>query len=454
MGSFVFGILVAALVLTSAACETSSLWSVPPNAGIAATAPDITAPDITATERLSIADYPTIQAALDANPGRVLHVPSGDHLISEKIRIYHNESGLEGPGRIVQTQFDQPIIEIEGAKRVLIRDLTLTRPEQSCETHNEGILAIKSADLYCLRVKVINNRTHSAAVALRECDGASIRDCLIENYMRVSVDDRTANPDWGYAFNCTDGTGISVVSSQRILIDGCSIIERNFVPTRELQQKHRLGEFVHRNPQKGAIVSQQLWDAGYTENWQQGSGIIITSPDVSRQNRIVNNQITNAAQGIDLHCDQTIVTGNIISNSFIGMKAMHGSRNILISGNQFSRNSLWAVGLMPGVSSETSNSDGGSIISSNIISGFGTGDAAWIWGTERAPLRFDRGQKVDDPALSNVIVSQNLIDDTAPATFAYSVIIEAGPGSPTNLFFSDNVFPAGSQGISNVPLQP
>ncbi len=444
MVSFVSGILVAAVAL--AACGTCSAQA---NARTTTTAPAIPASD-----RISIADYPTIQAALDANPGRVLYVPSGDHLITEKIRIYHSDSGLDGPGRIVQTQFDQPIIEIERANRVLLRDLTLTRSEQSFETRNEGILAIKSADLYCQRVKVINNQTHSAAVALRECDGASIRDCLIENYMRVSVDDRTANSDWGYAFNCTDGTGISVVSSQGVLIDGCSIIERNFVPTRELQQKHRLGEFVQRNPQKGSIVSQQLWDAGYTENWQQGSGIIVTSPHVSRQIRIVNNHITNAAQGIDLHCDQALVTGNIISNSFIGMKAMHGSRNILICGNQFSRNSLWAIGLMPGVSSDATNSDGGSIISSNIISGFGTGDAAWIWGAERAPLRFDRGQKEDDPALSNVIVSQNLIDDADAATFAYSVIIDAGPGSPRNLFFSGNVFPAGSQGTSNIPLQP
>lgn len=405
-------------------------------------------------ESLSVVDYPTIQAALDANPGRVLYVPSGNYLINEKIRIRTDDSGLEGPGRIIQSQPDQPVIEIEDAKRVQIRDLTLTRPEGAQETQNEGILAIRASDLYCQRIRILDNRTHSAAIALRECEGASICGCLIENYMRVSVDDRTASPDWGYAFNCTDGTGISVVASQRILIDACSIIERNLVPTQELQQKYRLGQFVRKNSQKGTIVSQQLWDAGYTDNWQQGSGIIVTAPEVSSQIRIVNNQITNAAQGIDLHCDQVIVSGNIVSNSFIGMKAMHGSRNILITGNQFVRNSLWAIGLMPGVTSSTANSDGASVISSNIISGFGAGDSAWIWGTDRAPLRFDRGQQEDDPPLTNVIISQNLIDASASSGFAYSVIIDAGPGTPQNLIFSGNVFPAGSQGISNIPIQP
>ena len=35
----------------------------------------------------SVADYPSIQAALDANPNRILLVPAGDHPIAEPIRI-------------------------------------------------------------------------------------------------------------------------------------------------------------------------------------------------------------------------------------------------------------------------------------------------------------------------------------------------------------------------------
>ena len=84
--------------------------------------------------------------------------------------------------------------------------------------------------------------------------------------------------------------------------------------------------------------------------------------------RILGNHIENAAQGIDLHCDHAIVSQNIVANAFIGMKAMHGSRNVLISGNQFTRNSLWAIGLMPGAAANAENFDGGSIIAINIIS--------------------------------------------------------------------------------------
>ena len=36
---------------------------------------------------LSVADYPSIQAALDANPGRMISVPAGDYPITEKIRL-------------------------------------------------------------------------------------------------------------------------------------------------------------------------------------------------------------------------------------------------------------------------------------------------------------------------------------------------------------------------------
>ena len=60
------------------------------------------------------------------------------------------------------------------------------------------------------------------------------------------------------------------------------------------------------------------------------------------------------------------VSGNIVINAFIGMKAMHGSRNVLITGNQFTRNSLWAIGLMPGAAANAENFDGGSIISNNL----------------------------------------------------------------------------------------
>jgi hypothetical protein len=401
---------------------------------------------------LSISSYPSIQAALDANPNRRLFVPAGDYPITEKIRIRGERSGLFGPGRIIQQNPDHPIIELENTTASELRDLTLTRPEGKTDTASEAILAIKCRDLVLENVRVQDNRTRSASIALRECKDARISRCLVRNYMRVSVDDRTASRDWGYAFNCTDGTGISVSYSTGTLIEGNRVVEDNLVPTREIKAMHKLGDYVKKNPAKGALMSQQAWDSNYTDAWQQGSAIIVTAPDKSDCTRIIGNHIENAAQGIDLHTDHVIVSQNIVNNAFIGMKAMHGSRNVLITGNQFLRNSLWAIGLMPGAAANAENTDGGSIIANNIISDFGHGDAHWIWGTERSPFKFDNGQQPDDPPLTDVIIQGNMVYASGPPRYKYAVIIAGGPNTPRGLHFSNNLLHPGTEGVSNQQL--
>jgi nitrous oxidase accessory protein NosD len=403
---------------------------------------------------LSVTAYPSIQEALNANPGRLIFVPSGDYPITEKIRIRGERSGLFGPGRIIQKSANQPIIEIENANGAEIRDLTLTRADGCMETANEGILAIKCRDLVIDNVRVIDNRTRSGAIALRESKNSRVSNCLVRNYMRVTIDDRTASKEWGYAFNCTDGTGISVSYCIGTLIEGNRIIEENLIPTPEIKARHKLGDYVKKNPQKGTFMSQQAWDAGYTDNWQQGSGLVVTAPEVSDLTRILGNHIQNAAQGIDLHCDHVIVANNIIENSFMGMKAMHGSRNVLITGNQFTKNCLWAIGLMPGAAAHATNTDGGSIIANNIISDFGHGHAHWIWGDERSPFKFDTGQQSDDPPLTDVIVQGNILQTTGKPRYKYAVIIGGGPNTPRGMHFSGNLFHPGAQGVANVELQP
>ena len=413
-------------------------------------------------EELSAAAYDSIQAALDANPGRMIFVPAGDHVIAEKIRIRGERSGLFGPGRIIQQNPDQPIIEIEDADAAGVRDLTLTRAEGKMETGNEGILAIRCRDLVIDGVRVIDNRTRSAAIALRECRGARVSRCVVRNYMRVSVDDRTSSKEWGYAFNCTDGTGIGVRYSTGTLIEGNRIVEEIFIPTPEIKAKYRLGDWVKKNPEKGTFLSQRAWDAAYSDNWQQGSGIIVDAPEASDLTRILGNHIENAAQGMDIHSDHVIVANNVVANSFMGMKAMHGSRNVLIHGNQFAKNCLWAIGLMPGAAAhpgeegkpETANADGGSIIANNIISDFGHGDAHWIWGTERSPLKFDTGQQPDDPPLADVIVHGNLVHCIGEPRYKHAVTLPGGPNAPRGMHFSNNLFAPGTAGVSNRELPP
>jgi hypothetical protein len=390
----------------------------------------------------------------------MLFVPAGDYLITEKIRVRGVRSGLFGPGRIIQQSDNQPIIEIENAAEAEIRDLTLTRPEGKMETRNEGVLAIKCRDLVIENVRVIDNRSPTGAITLRESQNCRISRCLVRNYMRVSIDDRTVSKDWGYAFNCTDGTGISVSYSTGTLIEANRVVEENLVPTPEIKAKHKLGDYVKKNAVKGALMSQQAWDSGYTDNWQQGSGLVVTAPEVSDLTRILGNHIENAAQGIDLHTDHVIVSNNLIVNSFMGMKAMHGSRNVSITGNQFVKNCLWAIGLMPGAAAHPAsddkpeNADGGSIIANNIISDFGHGDAHWIWGDERSPFKFDTGQQPDDPPLTDVIITGNVVNSIGKPRYKYAVIIGGGPNTPRGMHFSNNLLPAGTQGVGNVELKP
>ena len=411
-----------------------------------------------------VADYPDLQAALDANPGRVLTLPAGDYPISRKLMLRGDGAGLIGPGRIIQDNPDEPIVEIDGLKDVLLRDVTLTRAAGRTVARKSGLLAIRCTHLRVDQVRILDNQSATGALALRECRFARLTGCLVRNYMRVAVDDRTRSPEWGYAFNCTDGTGIQVTASQGTLIEGNTVIEENFRPTPELKEKHRLGVWTKKNPTKGTVINQATWDANYTDSWQQGSGIVVTSPEASDLTRILGNHVENAAQGIDLHADHVIVAHNVVVNSFMGMKAMHGSRNVLITGNQFVKNSLWAIGLMPGAAAhpgqpdkpETANADGGSVISGNIISDFGHGDAHWIWGDSRSPFKFDTGQQPDDPPLADVVIQGNVVHCIGAPRYQYAVIIagpEDGPKTPRGLRFSGNILAPGTAGIANRPIK-
>lgn len=434
------------------------------------------------TQGPSVAGYPTIQAALDANPGRMIFVPPGDHLLTNAVVIRHHGSGLFGFGRLIQADTNAAVIAIRGASDVRLRDLTLSRTAGNETAHAAAVEAQGCSNLSLAGLRVLDNCAPASAISLRQCVDAEVTGCRVENYSCIAVDDRTQSPHYGYAFNCIDGTGIGASDCPGLLLQGNRVIERRLRPTPEIKERYRLGQFVKRAAQKGSIISQQTWDAGYVNNWHQGSAIVVTGPEVSRGVRVLGNHVENAAQGIDLHADNVVVTGNLVINSFMGMKAMHGSRNVTLANNQFIRNDLWAIGFMPGTASHAAgpatngaparpaNTDGGHVIANNLISDFGHGDSWWIWGTEgftRAPILFDRGQEPDDPPLSDVMVTGNLIQNperessvtnaaavaTAPR-YRYAVWIAPPPNGPTNLRFSGNLLPSGHDGIANVELKP
>jgi hypothetical protein len=119
------------------------------------------------------------------------------------------------------------------------------------------VLALRCRDLVLENVRVLDNHTRAGAITLRECRDARISRCLVRNYMRVTVDDRTASPDWGYAFHCTDGTGLSIQACTGTLIEGNRIVEERLRPTPELKAKHKLGEWSKRNSVRGHFINEE-----------------------------------------------------------------------------------------------------------------------------------------------------------------------------------------------------
>lgn len=434
----------------------------------------------------SISDYGSLQEAIDRNPGRRLYVPAGDYPISKAIQIKSDHSGLWGPGRIIQSNPKEAVIEAVDAVDVHLSGLTLTRAEGQKESHVGALIVKKCPGVAIAEVQVIDNWANSNAVSLIECPRSQIRDCLVRNYSRISIDDRTKTSFLGYAFNCIDGTGISVNGCVGAMIVNNRIIEERMIGTPELKAKYQLGKFVKKNAVKGWHISQEAWDAEYFNGWHQGSALVINSGESGDCIQILGNYIENAAQGIDIHADHVIMANNVINNAFIGMKAVHGSRNVMIIGNQFSKNDLWSINLSPGTASHiagapvelsggrksgvAANIDGASIIANNLISDFGYGTEHWNWSTDSgavAPIRLGSpgfGEK-GKPPIKDVIVEGNLVYDTGrdeilvdgkphveTPRYKYAVKFAEGPDTPVDIHFANNVFHPGTVGVSNSEL--
>lgn len=436
-----------------------------------------------APSSLSVVDYPSIQAALDANPGRQVFVPAGDHVIDKTIVINVSDSGLYGPGRIIQNDPTLPIIHINKAERVQVRDLTLTRPAGKQETKAFGLLAEYCTDVVLENLQILENHG-GTSLRITFCSTSQIRNCLVRNYTGITVDDRTSSPLWGYAFNCIDGTGIQVDDSSGTLVQGNRVIEKNLLATPEMKKQHDLGKIIKFNETPGRLMKPEHIKRGSVNNWHQGSGILFSSPRISDGNQLIGNYVENAGQGFDIHCDHVVIANNIVNKAFIGMKAMHGARNVLISSNQFRNIDLWGILLQPGSMSspgsdatttqtaQAPNVDGGTIIANNIISDFGYGNEYWVWKTEDSPascvgiLIYAAQDPVNNPPLQDVIITGNVMYDpgrdrilqdgklvVAPPRFKYAIYIEDTQATkPRNVIVSNNIFHKGSVGVSNVDL--
>jgi hypothetical protein len=351
----------------------------------------------------SVASYRSIQDAIDRNPHLMVFVPAGDHFIGEAIRITTANAGLWGPRRIIQTNPEAALVEIEGASSVQLRDLTFTRAKGKMETLQPGIHVRNSAGVTLANVQVLDNWGNRASVLAEHCPAFQIRDCLIQN------------------------------------------------------------------------------------------PLMITGPETSDFIQVIGNYVENAAQGIDIHADHVILADNIVNNAFIGMKATHGARNVIVRANQFSKIDLWGINLVPGGHSHfaeaatperpaagpraliskslhhpvryaDANVDGYSIVANNMISDFGYGHAYWIWngpesGLRPAPLRFDATPFPKRPRLTDVMVQGNMVYDPGrdqilvdggprvmPPRYDAVVRLGAGERGPRGVSFDDNIFHPGTKG--------
>lgn len=416
---------------------------------------------------------PPLQAALDAQPGHIVHVPPGEHFIDDALTIRHAGSGLAGPGRIVQANAGASIIRVQ-ADDVTVEGLTLVRAAGAETSTQHAIEAVDCKGLTLRNLTVRDNRSNAGTVYLRGCRDSRVEGCRIVNYKRIAVDDRTASPLYGYAFRVIDGTGILAADCKGLTVQNNHVIEDHLYPTPETQAAHGLGQLTEgAHPTKKGRLAPP---GDYASNWHQGSAIVVTGPLETDHVLVTGNYIRNAAQGIDLHADRVVCSHNVIDHAFIGIKCMHGSRHVIISHNNLSHNDLWGIVMMPGTASHPAeaatagrpprpaNYTSGNLIAHNVFSDFGYGYDYHVWQGNGAVIMLDSGQLPENPVMFDVLIQGNIVYNTgadglleegqpvdhAPR-YRYAVQIATEP-RPEGLRFSGNLFHPGRDGVSNMDL--
>ena len=424
----------------------------------------------------------SLAEAIAARPGEIIEVPAGRHLIDAPLLFTVDGGGLYGPGTIVQTDPSQPIVRVDHAAGVRIEGVTLTRPEGARETPESAIRADHARDLVIRRVRIVDNHSQAGAITLRDCERTTLTDCDIINYKTIGIDDRTTSPLFGYAFHCIDGTGIFVTRSIHTTIANNRIIEERLLPTEASKDEHSLGSVTDgAEPLNLGELGSRVVRDGYVDNWHQGSAIVVTGPTQSRHTIIQGNLIVNSAQGIDLHSDYANVSGNVIDRCMIGIKAMHGSYGVVVSGNTITGADLWGMVFGPGTASHGTepaeeggeprewNGDAGLIIANNLIADYGNGNEYWNWGGRREDgaggyaIAFLAGQLDTNPPYTDILLTGNMVltggrtqDPLMPPKYRYALYLEGWDGdtrtNPTaakDIRVESNTFHPGLRGISN-----
>jgi hypothetical protein len=425
-------------------------------------------------------DYPSLQAAIDANPGRMVYVPHGDHLLSATVVIKTTGTGLCGPGRLVMTDASKDIINVRDANDVTIRDIKLFRERGKHDGGRNGIFAAGCDGLTIDGVSVVNNCGENAGLKVEHCTRLSVRNCLIRDYKALTIDDRTRNPEAGYAFRCVDGNGMKFMNCKGAQVTNNRIIETVFRATKENRDKYDLGRVTVVPDKPGRGTPKGLKENPYTGNWHQGSAMFFGEQGEGAV--LGGNYIENAGQGFDIHADHVTVTGNIVNGALVGAKAMHGSKHVIISNNQFRRVDLYGILLASGSASRDAveargadqpakgpNVDGGTVVMGNIISDYGFGDQYWSTGSSPGASLYaiSLEEEPDAPPLRDVVIANNVVYDTGrdkvvvdgrpqvvPPRYQLALLAQVRKDTFKTLKIHGNVFHPGSSGVSNHELPP
>ncbi len=435
-----------------------------------------------AQQIIDASKYNSLQEAIDSNPYRMVFVPQGEYKINTALKITTDGSGLYGYAKIIQENSDEHIIEIRNAENVKIDDLTLTRSEVVFDKDFQAVTMDSCNNVWLRDLKILNNRAKTATVLIRNSNYTRIEGCEIINYKTITVDDRMKSDLYRYAFNAIDGHGLMMIDCNSSHIIRNRIIEHELHPTKEIRDKYELGKIVNRAEELGELAKYGV-ENNFVVIWHQGAGMRVTGATETQFTLIDGNYIKNVAQGIDLHTDHVIVTNNHVINSYMGMKAMHGSRNVLISNNIFQAPGKYGLLLRPGSASRyaqkavnnkpavEANYERGIIVSNNIFSDVGFGSEHWrLWNEDSTlsypvVIKLGYGPLEKNPPLSDVIFQGNIIYDkgldrvlidgepqVVPPKYKYAVWFDEKLKNE-RIHFHNNIFNAGAFGVSNKELK-
>src|SRR5688572_27596688 len=103
---------------------------------------------------VDVRSYPTLQAAIDANPGRILVIPAGEYTLTTALTIRHDNTELHGPARLIQTNPKQSIVLVENVRRIRLNNLSLTRSEGQQEAEAAGIDVVQCENVELSQLRV------------------------------------------------------------------------------------------------------------------------------------------------------------------------------------------------------------------------------------------------------------------------------------------------------------